>query len=73
MQYWKRISQLLALSLLTLFIACGDAQDDVPSLGFVDAFEDNTIDFFVDIDALESKKFGALALLRASRHLEHLA
>jgi len=36
-------------------------------------FEDNTIDFFVDIDALESKKFGALALLRASRHLEHLA
>lgn len=61
MQHWKRISQLLALSLLTLLIACGDVQDDVPRLGFVDAFEDNTI---------EKAKIGFLAALEDAGYSE---
>lgn len=61
MHYWKTMPKLMLLSLLTMLIACGEPQNDVPSLGFVDAFEDNTI---------EKAKIGFLAALKDAGYAE---
>ncbi len=61
MHYWKTMPKLMLLSLLTMLIACGEPQSDVPRLGFVDAFEDNTI---------EKAKIGFLAALKDAGYSE---
>lgn len=61
MQNWKTMPMLMLLSLLTMLIACGEPQSDLPSLGFVDAFEDNTI---------EKAKMGFLAALKDAGYAE---
>jgi len=61
MQNWRTIPNLLALSILTMLISCGETQEGVPSLGFVDAFEDNTI---------EKAKVGFLDALKEAGYSE---
>lgn len=61
MPNWKTMPKLMVLSLLTMLISCGEPQSDVPSLGFVDAFEDNTI---------EKAKVGFLAALEDAGYSE---
>lgn len=61
MQNWRTIPKLLVLSILTVFTACNQQQDGVPNLGFVDAFEDSTI---------EKAKIGFLDALKAAGYTE---
>ena len=51
----QKLIPIIMMAILALFISCSSSTDEVPSIGFVDAFEDSTI---------EQAKEGFLAALK---------